>query len=150
MNSYPIRLRTGGTYGRDLTDGEAVEVLRGGHRDGAEYHAGDSVHVVRVYPEDVTEVHGFGKNAREVTRKAGDPVFGEEATVYPVGQAYGGPEPAKVSWGSLGAMTTADAAGQLEVFAKAIGLARAANNRPCARCAADYAARYARKDGEQA
>lgn len=142
QHAFPVKVRLSGQYGPDATPAEAVTALRGAHPQGGHHH-GQPVYVVRVWPEEVTVPAAPGR--LEVTYKAGEPAFGQEVTVYPQEPGWDGTMPARVHWQGGGSVTTAEAVAYVELIQRATGLAQSANQRTCARCAAEIAARNAKE-----
>src|SRR5258705_13311048 len=103
-----IRIRIGSANAGDYethtytnsTFAEAVTALQGQHADGSDYHRRNMVYVVATYRTDHTEQHG---PKRSLERKADEPVFGFEVTVYGRDLSFGGAKDADVARGSMGA-----------------------------------------------
>jgi hypothetical protein len=153
MTNYPVRIRIGNTHAGDYetntytnsTFADAVAALQGSHSHDGDYHRSVSVYVVATYEQDHTEHHG---PKRQIERKADEPVFGYEATIYGREIAFGGQRDSRPSWASKGAGDTDEAELMLSLYQLAVQIAKAANAEPfCADCqpALDrYAARQAR------
>jgi hypothetical protein len=142
MTTYPIRIRIGSPQNGDFdtktyidsTFAEAVAALQGTHTPENGYHRDVSVYVVATYPVD-TVVPPASNRHREVTYKAGDPVFGFQAQVYGRRIAYTDVQDAQPSWSSMGSCSVEEAELQSSLIQLAIQLAKAANCEPfCADC----------------
>ena len=154
-----IRIRIGNAYNGDdsatgqfhnATFAEALKALLGVHKppeteaDSPGYHSSTLVLVVATYPADTDEQVG----RKTVSHREGEPIFGQEVTVYGRETAWGQPEPrdAQISMGSIGTHDTATAQLRLSLLTLAISLAEAANAEPaCPVCAAYAERRAARK-----
>jgi hypothetical protein len=153
MTDYPIRIRIGSPSNGDpetrtYTDSsfmDAVFALQGCHEDDNSYHRDCSVYVVATYPED-TVVPPASKRHREVTYKAGEPLFGFQAQVYGRRIAYTDMQDAQPSWSSMGSCSVAEAEIQSDLIQLAIQIAKAANAEPtCPGCMEQIAERKARQ-----
>jgi hypothetical protein len=147
----PIRIRIGTpnagdavtqTY-TDSTFAEAVAVLQGTHDD--DYHRDETVYVVATWPED-TFVPAQGRGRRDVTYKAGEPLFGFAATIYGRGLSFGEMKDAQPSWASMGTCPVEEAELQVDIIQLAIQIAKAANSQPhCPGCVAEFQRRQDRE-----
>lgn len=155
MKNYPIRIRIGSASAGDYetktytnsTFAEAVTALQGNHDGDGDHHRDVNIYVVGTYAEDHTEDHG---PKRQIKRKAGEPVFGLEVTVYGRRLGFGSAQDAEVSRGSMGSMDTKVTQLMINLETLALQLAIAANAEPfCPACQPEldrYAERQARLD----
>ena len=111
MENIQMRIRIGSAHnGRDgvyhnATFAEALEALRGTQDEDGEIRA-QYVYVVGTYVQGFTEDLGSKSRPRPVERKADQPVFGLEVTIYPPRTNYWtrprSQYPAEINWSALG------------------------------------------------